>query len=122
MNNQEVFDKVVEHLYTQRARSVDFDSTCLYRGRHDRKCAIGALIPDDIYHPCIERIGIRNLIDPDYPSFDPEIAALFKEADIELLDDLQYIHDGKEVNKWPEELRRRGKQYKLDISKVKDYV
>lgn len=27
---------------------------CLYRGKNDRKCAIGHCIPDELYEPCMD--------------------------------------------------------------------
>ena len=32
MNKQEVFDKIVNHMLTQKARAVDDLGTCMYRG------------------------------------------------------------------------------------------
>ena len=49
--SQEVFDVVAKHLLTQNAKSMDdpWDEMCAYRGENGRRCAVGALIPDDLY-------------------------------------------------------------------------
>ena len=59
MNRQQVFDAVVHHLAKQGKRSTftrpgQGFSMCRYRGYGGLKCAIGALIPDELYHPRLE--------------------------------------------------------------------
>lgn len=59
MDKQEAFSRVFEHLYEQNELSVyrhaNGRDICKYRttSRDGKtlKCAIGALIPDDIYEP-----------------------------------------------------------------------
>jgi hypothetical protein len=65
MNNQEIFDKVVTHLITQgvpsRIQMQDSDTAvCMYRGDAGTKCAIGCLIPDDLYDPVLESRSVRS--------------------------------------------------------------
>lgn len=71
MTAQEAFDKVTAHLLEQKARSVISDSpdrpvpggkTCCYRGENGMKCAIGALIPDEMYSPDMEFNTAAGLI------------------------------------------------------------
>lgn len=47
MNNQELFDRVVDHLAAQKRPCVA-GGLCRYRYR-DLKCAYGCLIPDHLY-------------------------------------------------------------------------
>ena len=53
LSRQEMFDKVCQHLRTQKKRSFKSDfnessqGTCVYRGPNGTKCAVGALIPDE---------------------------------------------------------------------------
>ena len=54
MTAQEVFDFVVNHLRTQGKQAVDRDGDCQYCTPDGLKCAVGCLIPDDKYDPCIE--------------------------------------------------------------------
>lgn len=47
---QETFDLVVQHLANQKGiRSQNKNGACAYRGENGNKCAIGALIPDELY-------------------------------------------------------------------------
>lgn len=56
MNKKEVAAKVVEHLMTQKEKSVAWDNStrCLYRGPNGTKCAVGCLIEDEFYTPSME--------------------------------------------------------------------
>lgn len=49
---QEAFDKVLWHLIRMKKRSYDEDKQlCQYRAANKSKCAIGCLIPDELYNP-----------------------------------------------------------------------
>lgn len=47
---QEVFDIVVHHLFTQGRPAYDGVQNCMYRTPGGLRCAVGALIPDDLYN------------------------------------------------------------------------
>ncbi len=49
-----LLDRMVTHLCQQRSRCVSYDNTCSYRGVDGAMCAVGALIPDDLYDADIE--------------------------------------------------------------------
>jgi hypothetical protein len=51
---QEVFDIVVTHLITQRRPSYDSSKCCMYRAPDGLRCAVGVLIPDNLYDPEFE--------------------------------------------------------------------
>jgi len=87
MNNQEIFDRVAKHLLQQNCVAVT-SFGCAYRGYKNTKCAIGALIPDDIYDPDMEGNDIISLLNK-YPS----IKNLFEGVDKTFLDKLQQCHD-----------------------------
>lgn len=58
MTAQELFDKVVDHLYIQGEPSfLGGTDICAYRGEWGTKCAAGVLIPDDLYDPEMESKG-----------------------------------------------------------------
>lgn len=59
MNNQEVFDKVVTHLRTQNRPSFEDHEGCMYRGPGGTMCAVGCLIPDNVYDAAMEREGVQ---------------------------------------------------------------
>ena len=63
MTEQEIFDKVVTHLFAQGKPAKDIDGEgCMYRAPDGCKCAVGCLIPDDIYHPRMEWNDIRKIV------------------------------------------------------------
>lgn len=64
---QETFDMVLEHLAKQGGPAVNEKGlrSCLYRGANGTKCAIGALIPDELYHQNVEGQSVRMLLDRD---------------------------------------------------------
>lgn len=51
---QEILTTVVTKLREQNAPSIDKDDNCVYRGPGGRRCALGWLIPDELYKPEIE--------------------------------------------------------------------
>lgn len=51
---------ITDHLVAQGARSKDpATNQCTYRGAEGAKCAVGVLIPDELYHPGIEMGIVR---------------------------------------------------------------
>jgi len=74
MNTQEAFDLVIQHLWRQNRtsrRRWPGSEGCAYRGGDATKCAIGAMIPDDIYHPDLEGLSSQMLLDQH-----PKVAAI----------------------------------------------
>jgi hypothetical protein len=63
MTNQEVFDTVVTHLLAQGVKS-ESETGCMYRGPHNLKCAVGCLIPDELYDSIIEGSNLSAFYDP----------------------------------------------------------
>lgn len=114
MTDQEIFNRVWEHLNKQREASVletTDNAVCAYRTPDGKMCAVGCLIPDELYHPDMEGKTVGGLLD----GF-PEIRELFFGTrdggyrDLSwthravLLDRLQGAHDLK-LDSWrgPEE-------------------
>lgn len=103
MNNQEAFDKVVAHLKTQKKRSTESLSLkagdkCLYRGPNGLKCAIGCLIPDELYDNNMDYGGnssIQHALEKN-----PALAKYFSGIPLLLLSDLQRAHDA--IMNWDE--------------------
>lgn len=57
-------EKIAQHLAKQRARSTNvFNnmSCCAYRGKNDTMCAVGCLIPDEMYTVDMEQNPFLNL-------------------------------------------------------------
>lgn len=94
MRRQEIFDAVVEHFIQQGAPAVirltNGGVTCCYRTIDGLKCAIGALIPDDLYVPEMEGESVSSL----FHAFPLEAkAAGLSRSSARFFDALQKAHD-----------------------------
>lgn len=66
MTNQEMFDKAVRGVIDQGGPSIKFikgHPICVYRSGDGKKCAIGQLIPDDMYDPEMERAPLCSVFE-----------------------------------------------------------
>ena len=98
MDTQQAFDISVKHLRKQgcRSRVKGGSITCRYRiPENNLKCAVGALIPDELYQESFEGKGIVRVME----TF-AEINKLFENVNFLLLEDLQNIHDNYAVTYW----------------------
>lgn len=119
MNKQEIFNKVASHLLTQKATSsvtTEFgDYSCMYRIKGTKlSCAVGCLIPDELYSEEQEGNTVSSLI-ACYPKI-AEHLDVQTAADIDFLDSLQMLHDRNKPEIWPEILTALAVQYELDCS------
>ena len=100
--DRDVFEFIKNHLIEQGQRSLmDDGMACAYLGFEGKKCAVGALIREDIYHSSIEEKPVnhslvRSAVTKSVPNW---------KINIEMLGELQSIHDGAsdydwEVIKW----------------------
>ena len=113
MNKLEVFNKVKKHLLTQNERSVIYinGDTCGYRGDNGISCAIGILIPDEIYNPCMEGNDVYELLEA-FPVVALQLDLNGLE-DTDFLSELQNIHDHNSPEKWPTLLQKSAEEHKL---------
>jgi len=90
MEAQEIFDKVATHLLKQGRRSTQPESgeMCAYRGADGTKCAVGVLIPDELYNDMMEGRTIVGLLDSEQYNL-PE----WMSKNEGLLGSLQSVHD-----------------------------
>lgn len=88
MNEQKIFDKVVDHLFTQNEQAIDVDGNCYYRAPDGCKCAVGALISDSAYRTGMEKQNVYGLKELFYKSLPQYIL-----DNTNLLNDLQDAHD-----------------------------
>lgn len=102
MTAQEIFTKVATHLLTQKQRARDVhpngaESPCRYRTAAGLSCAVGCLIPEDLYDPRIEGTILNGVIDRARDGELPPALASFVLAELEphhtMLWNLQHIHD-----------------------------
>jgi len=117
LDAQDVFDIVAWNLLRQNARAVAFDRVkCMYRAPDGKRCAIGWLIPDDVYSKALEFFGVRDiaqrLIGSEHARF-----ARFLYRHMALLRALQEMHDANLPVEWPTRLRAIAQAHHLN-SKV----
>jgi hypothetical protein len=116
MTPQKLFDKVAEHLLTQGKKSVK-NSSCQYRGSRGTSCAIGCLIPDELYDDEIEGLAVDDL------SYDLRKACgIVGKKTIALACDLQLVHDKPMACEWPERLRQTALKHGLNPSIVSEVL
>lgn len=94
---QEIFDKVTKHLLEQNKQALNENDRCMYRAPNGLKCAAGCLIPDSDYSPIMEEKSVRNV------SYFRD--AGYSSEEIELLYELQVIHDTSKVHMWKSKLK-----------------
>ena len=106
MTQQEIFDTVLEHLRKQGKASLSTEGDCTYRGPDGTSCAVGCLIPDELYDPLIENVSLPQIFnnyppfrrEGDWPELRPIMARISDHLGVEnepLLDALQRAHDGQ---------------------------
>jgi hypothetical protein len=115
LSPQDIFQHVSAHLLAQGAVSEDDNGSCRLRSPHGRKCAIGSLIRDDLYDVALEGVGIsyyrhaqdgellRALYASNVNAYDTGV--------IDLLIELEQIHDDSSVEEWPHLLAALGRRH-----------
>jgi hypothetical protein len=126
-DKQKVFDTVVAHLRKQQTISrFENGKGCAYRGPNGTSCAVGCLIPDELYSATIEELGCPNGKDDVVPygvaegeeGYDEYVKRKTKlrdlvvaatgahdEEDFLFLRRLQRIHDRHCVDEWESEFQ-----------------
>ena len=137
MTNQEIFDKVVEHLIRQGQKSVgilkadwtecvyrsDKVLKCVYRSDKGLKCAVGCLIADHAYTPSLEGRPVEepSVIDALTKSINIDVQSAIK-----LLADLQLAHDSdnswKNIASMQHRLILVAAAHSLDTSRVQQFT
>jgi hypothetical protein len=105
---QDIFNRVKNHLLTQKTQSNggNFTNSCAYRGKNNTTCAVGCLIPDELYVATIENATVLNSIRKNDLKYDNAkklheiLTKLGLIKHYKLLQDLQNIHDSYSVNNW----------------------
>lgn len=119
---QDVFDSVAWPLLHQNERSTAFDGVrCMYRSPDGRlRCAVGWLMPDTIYSPVLEFLGVRDVASHLMERGDAEAAAfaLLLHGHHNLLCALQEMHDSRRPDEWPNTLRLIAQRFHLDAGVV----
>ena len=96
---QAVFDHVSAHLIAQHVRSAGplggSEVVCKYRGPGKLQCAAGCLMSDEEYDHSWEGLDWRNLVEN----------GLVPKTHLNLILELQRLHDGTDPANWPSALR-----------------
>ncbi len=127
MNRQEIFDRAATHLLKQMKKSTRND-TCLYRGPRKTSCAIGCLIPDELYSKEFEGravgaflVKVINAANYDEETLEKAMGInklLNVSKQENFLAQLQYIHDDHQPPIWKDKLIEFAKRYKLNTKAI----
>lgn len=89
---QSIFDTVWNHfIVNETLPGMDVSGACAYKAGEEpncRKCAVGILIPDELYEPEMEGEPASTLV----TSWD-SLIPLFSQIPEDFIDDLQHAHD-----------------------------
>jgi hypothetical protein len=111
--NQELFDKMVTHLLTQKEQSLDpISGKCMYRGGHKTMCAVGCLISDEFYSRDLEYQSAFSA--PVREAIMRSNSIKLHDSTIMLLRGMQRVHDNHTPSRWTEELKREADKYNLE--------
>jgi len=100
ISRQAIFDSVVTQMLAQKRKSM-IGGKCKYRGENGLKCAVGCVLPDEVYTPDLE-VGISGLIAKLKKRYgDCEmVREMWRDED--LLRSLQRVHDYQPPKSWYE--------------------
>lgn len=127
MTRQEIFDKVARHLLTQGQRAETEGGDCVYRAEDGTKCAVGCLIPDELYDPEFEGLLISHIFGDQAGSLPERAQEKGRQLSrllgdhFPLLKELQEVHDEDEPDEWKIALRQVASSFGLD-TKVLDKI
>lgn len=86
LTRQQAYDRMREYFARPDAQQAADDGNCAYRAEDGSKCAIGCLIPDDLYDPEMEGASTAHLFDRfHWLPFAPDDVEFYRRA--------QRIHD-----------------------------
>ena len=114
---QEIFDIVATHLLKQNECSFNEGEGCMYRGSYGLKCAIGVLIPAELYKVSMEGGNIVELFRI-FPHIMKNCGLDIN--DFDFLGGLQAIHDNNLTEVWKSELYSMAKKHSLDIKSLEE--
>lgn len=112
-----MFDTVVAHLLTQNSVSVSTTGACVYRGPDNKKCAIGCIIPDEMYTVDLEGKEVNLLVNN--PLFSVELTTYLSQFNLGLLVRLQQIHDAHNPSSWYTKLEKVAAHFDLNFNPPK---
>ena len=109
LTEQELFDKVANHLLTQNKKSYNSaENACAYRSPDGLKCAAGCLIEDNEYTDGLEGKTWAGLL----------VRRCVKDDHSSLIMRLQKIHDHKRPCEWKDKLKNLAEEYNLKFNET----
>jgi hypothetical protein len=111
MKEQKIFNKVATHLLTQNEKSVNELGKCMYRSDDGLKCAIGCLIPKKYYEEGMEDRDIEFI----FTNYPDALGKYYRHLD--LLEELQHVHDYFEPDEWTRELKVVANNFNLKFKR-----
>lgn len=119
MTKQEIFDKVAVHLLAQGKPSKNAYGDCMYRGVDPGSaCAIGCLIPDELYDPKMEDVRVRE--NPRVRRALSDIGVdIRSEGVLSLLASLQDLHDEIPPEYWGQQLIWMADGHNLNLNALR---
>ncbi|MBN3756034.1 hypothetical protein G3N95_24040 [Paraburkholderia sp. Tr-20389] len=119
LSAQDVFDIVATAMLRQNARATADGVKCMYRAPDGKRCAIGWLVPDEVYEKSLEFFGVRDIaVRLATESGDAGRFARFLYIHMPLLRDLQGMHDANLPAEWPQTLREIAYAFRLHADVV----
>lgn len=129
LTNQEAFNIMVRHLRRQHHKCFGDNGECAYRGNDGDMCAVGVIIPNKMYDKSFEGSRILDLLthdsyDDDCMYYKLSIKAKIKikqlkkflsNVDVNMLIDMQLIHDCERVGSWDRYFEKVAVQYGLQL-------
>lgn len=118
MRKQEIYNTVRDHLLNQNKQSI-IDGVCQYRGPKHTMCAVGCLIPDELYDPRMEGASLLHPKDGHVDTTNINLIwPALRQAGItarhaQLLKRLQDVHDADLPADWPRKLANVAAQFDL---------
>lgn len=118
MRAQEIFDKAVSGLLEQGEQSYSEQlEKCVYRGECGNKCAVGQLIPDELYSEDMD-VGPSSVISllEKFPHLRECVLPcdMSSKDGINFLSVLQSIHDNSRERDWREAYRDMALRFGLE--------
>ena len=104
MSVREIFYKVEKHLLKQNEKSESKCAGCQYRSDNGLSCAVGCLMTDDMYDSSLEGESVKatEVVEALTPIIG--VSPRHQAEKIDLLNRLQCIHDGNQVDTWADKL------------------
>ena len=111
-DKQAIFDDVVEHLRKQEVKAI-VGGSCRYREldsiEGDLRCAVGGVLPDELYDPEMEGNDIYCVVEG-FPSVEEFFG---KGNTVGFLRALQKVHDYGNEEEWENGFERIAEEYNL---------